>query len=429
MEVCEELKILAEEFHSLEYKLYIVGGFVRDQLLGLINADIDITSNMPEEQVEKICNKIGAKISNINRTLGTIQIRLNKRKFEYTRFRNESYSHTGDHTPETVKFVDNIDVDCFRRDFTINALYYDILEDKIIDIARGQKDLQTEVIRTVQDPYTTFSDDALRILRAVRFASTLNFSIEKNTLKALKCLAPYLKSISKERILKELNYLVVADKVHEKSNFYFMELLKQLNLSQYIFNSSLARSKRFSKKDIHAFYNLDKDARLIGFYIIIMKNYLKTYTQDAQLSFAVNMLLGRNGIKESNEKIYLSERIYKIYQNLQYQIDPLNACVNYLTLSTTERHIVDAFLNKKAKKYLQEKIAFVEKNNLPISIHHMDICAQDLIEAGIEKKYISKIMSTIYNQVLNMCVENKKDKIIELAIQINETFNQLKEKI
>ena len=169
------------------------------------------------------------------------------------------------------------------------------------------------------------------------------------------------------------------------------------------------------------------DARLIGFYILVLKKYLIHYTQDNQLSYTINTILGHNGIKESNHNIFSTEKIYKIMQNLMYNVDSTNASVNYLTLSDTERNIIDNFLDKKSKTVLSDKIQFIKDNNLPTSIHGLDICAEDLIKEGIERKYISKILSTLFNQVLNISVPNKKQDLISLAKEINETFNKLKE--
>ena len=110
---------------------------------------------------------------------------------------------------------------------------------------------------------------------------------------------------------------------------------------------------------------------------------------------------------------------------MQYGLDALNASINYLTLSDTEREIVSAYLNKSGRQTLKENINFVKSKNLPLSIHELKISPQDLINANIESKYISKIMSTLYNQVIEMKVLNEYDDLIKLAKQIDENFKQL----
>jgi hypothetical protein len=116
------------------------------------------------------------------------------------------------------------------------------------------------------------------------------------------------------------------------------------------------------------------------------------------------------------------EKLYLIYQNLEYQVDIINATINYLTLSNTERSIIDTILNKKSKDILSDNISLIKSNNLPLGVHDLDISAQELIDAGIERMYISKIMGTLFNQVIEMKVANQKDDLIALAKNINETF-------
>jgi tRNA nucleotidyltransferase (CCA-adding enzyme) len=429
MEVCEELKSLSKEFNKVGHKLYIVGGFVRNHLLGLPSEDIDISSSLPLSELGKIVKKLKITSTNINPKLGTTLLNYNGKKFEYTCFRKESYGNPKKHTPEEVEFVEDIETDCRRRDFSINSIYYDIENDVIVDFVHGQRDLQKGIVRTTLRPQITLADDGLRILRAVRFASTLNFEIDKKTMKALKIYTPLLNNISKERILKEISMLAVADLKHDKHNHIFLKLCKKLELPKYIFNSTLTRMKKISKQDIKAFYSLDKMSRLIGFYFLVIKNYHIKFAQSSQLGYNINMILGSNGIKESLEKIHTTEKLFRIYQNLVYGEDILNASINYLTLSTSERNIIDAYLDKKSKQVLSDKISYAKDNNLPLSIHELDVCAQDLIENGIERKFISKILTTLYNQVLNMCVPNEKEALINLAKEINEMFNKIKESL
>ena len=429
MEVCEELLTLSKEFNSKGHKLYIVGGYVRDSLLGLHNEDIDICSSMPCEDVLKLCKKLKIKTANINSHLGTIQLSYNSYKFEYTRFRQESYSKLGAHSPDNVSFVDDINLDCLRRDFTINSIYYDIEEKVLIDKTGGQKDLENNIIRTTNSPSVTLEDDGLRILRAVRFASTLNFKYDKKTKQALKKFAPNLNQISKERILNELKQLVVADLKVNRPNHIFLESCNHFKLLKYIFNSSLSNIKKFKKIDIQKFEQLSKDARLIGFYILVLSKHLKYYINSDHLSYIVNVLLGINGIKESNENIRVTEKLYRIIENLNFNNDILNATINYLTLSDTERELVKAFIHDKANSQLSDNISIIKDNNLPLSAHQLPITPEELIEMGLERKYISKILSTLYNQVLSMKVKNTNEDLKKLAKEINDTFKTISKQI
>ena len=428
MNIDKNIYKLAELFKENGYTLYIVGGFVRDSLLGKENTDIDITSNMPYEKVLEICKKNKFKSTPVNKTLGTLHIAINDTILEYTQFRHESYNTKGSHSPSSVEFVDDIKTDMLRRDITINSMYLDILNGNIIDMCSGQKDLENKIIRTTNTPEITLQDDALRILRIIRFASSLNFKLDRKTFKYMKIFTPHLKEISKERILNELKAIVSSDLKYESPNEIFLTLFNKLKIFPHIFNYSLSRIRKITKQDIRKYYSLPKEARLIGLYILILKNYLAGYTKANQLFFDINCILGREGIKESNANITLTNKLYLIYQNLEYQVDVINATVNYLTLSNTEREIVLVYLNKDCKQALFDNIKTIKDNNLPISVHELPITASDLIDNGIDRKYISKLLQILFNQVLQMQVKNDKDDLINLALELHKSFSQINNK-
>lgn len=425
MKVHDEIKLLAEEFLKSGHKLYIVGGYVRDSLLSINSEDIDITSSLDTTTVEKICKQLKYKCNTINPKLGTLQIKTPNNILEYTRFRIESYTDNCGHSPSCVEFVDDINIDVLRRDFTINCLYYDICNDNIIDMVHGRKHLEHRILTTPQQPFKTLSDDGIRILRAIRFACRYNLIIDKQTLKCMKIYSPLLKSISKERILKELSLIVVSDIESSPTTFNAIQLLNQCKLYQYIFNTTLINLKKI-KKDYHlAFQQLPKECRLIGFYIAVLLTHIPNHLPPQQIGYIINAILGLDGIKESKDNIHITEKLFRIIDNLNHNHDTLNASINYLTLSDSERHIIDAYINKKAKRILIDNKSLIQDNNLPLSVHNLDICPQDLIDANIDRKYISKILNSLYNQVLNMAVANTKQDLIKLAIEIHETFTKI----
>lgn len=428
LKIHKTLKNLAKLFKEKGHTLYIVGGYVRDRLLGLDNTDIDITSNMPYEKVIHLCQENKIKVVPVNKTLGTLHIIMGDDVYEYTQFRVESYNIAGKHSPDEVEFVDDIKLDMLRRDITINSMYLDILNENIIDNCLGQKDLENKIIRTTNNPKITLNDDALRILRIIRFASILDFKIHKDTFKHIKIYLSHLKSISKEIILNELKQIVIADFKYKNPNKIFLNIFNKLNIYHLLFNYNLTRIRKISKKDIDKYFNLTKDARLIGFYILVLKNYLSGYTKNTQLQYDINCLLGRDGIKESNLNITLTNKLYLIYQNLEYQVDAINATVNYLTLSDTEREIVLAFLNEECKRALFDNIKTIKDNNLPISAHELPITPTDLIDNGIDRKYISKLMDILFNQVLQMKVKKEKEDLLNLALEIHKSFSQIEKK-
>ncbi len=185
--------------------LYVVGGAVRNSLLGYEINDYDITSKVLAEDAQRLLAKSEFEVVACYKRTGTLVIKKGNFKFEYTTFRQDSYPlSSGVHTPNQCTFTDNMLLDAKRRDFTCNALYYDILKDEIVDVVGGVKDIENKLLKTVREPFQTLREDALRIMRLVRFHLQLGFEIEQNTLDSAKKYAYQLKDISKERIKEEL---------------------------------------------------------------------------------------------------------------------------------------------------------------------------------------------------------------------------------
>ena len=177
----EVLKTLKEN----GYEAYFVGGFVRDRLLGLYSDDIDITTNALPDEVET-CFK---NVKQTGKKYGTVTVLIDSFKYEVTTFRFDGEYADG-RRPDKVEFSKKLEDDLERRDFTINALVMD--EDEVVrDLHDGKFDIENKIIRTINDPGKRFKEDALRMMRAIRFVSKLGFDIEDETLKAIEKLNNY----------------------------------------------------------------------------------------------------------------------------------------------------------------------------------------------------------------------------------------------
>ena len=187
------------------YEAYVVGGCVRDAILGREAADWDITTNAKPEKIKALFSRtVDTGLQH-----GTVTVLNGKEGFEVTTYRIDGEYRDGRH-PESVSFTSNLIEDLKRRDFTINAMAYSAKEG-LVDAFDGLGDLQKGVLRCVGDPRERFTEDALRILRAVRFSAQLNFAIEEETKKALAEFAPRLTKVSAERIQVELLKLLTSD--------------------------------------------------------------------------------------------------------------------------------------------------------------------------------------------------------------------------
>jgi len=199
-----DVNLIIKTLEGAGYEAYAVGGCVRDSILGRIPGDWDITTSALPEQVKELFKvTIDTGIAH-----GTVTVVLNHENYEVTTYRIDGEYLDGRH-PENVEFTASLYEDLRRRDFTINAMAYHP-EKGLIDEFDGIKDLEDHVIRAVGEPSERFEEDALRMLRAVRFAAQLDFDIEEKTAEAIKEKAGNLKKVSAERIAKELTLLICA---------------------------------------------------------------------------------------------------------------------------------------------------------------------------------------------------------------------------
>ena len=199
-----KVKQIISRLEKADFEAYAVGGCVRDSILKRSPEDWDITTSAKPEEVKKLFS------TTIDTGLqhGTVTVVIEKEGFEVTTFRLDGDYTDGRH-PDRVAFTSSLTEDLRRRDFTINAMAYSE-KTGLIDEFDGERDLEDGVIRAVGEAKERFSEDALRMLRAIRFAGQLNFKIEEKTFDAIKELSPNISKVSVERIAKELEKLLLS---------------------------------------------------------------------------------------------------------------------------------------------------------------------------------------------------------------------------
>ena len=203
---------LAAAFKEAGFKLALVGGPVRDAILGRLGNDLDFTTNANPKDCEKILNKWADSVWDVGAAFGTIAGKKGEVTVEITTYRSESYK--ADSRKPVVEFGDNIEADLARRDFTINAMALELTTEKptFIDLFNGVSDLQNKLIKTPGKPEDSFSDDPLRMMRAARFMSQLDFTVDPAVIAAMKSMANRLEIISSERIRDEFIKTVMGQK-------------------------------------------------------------------------------------------------------------------------------------------------------------------------------------------------------------------------
>lgn len=228
MNIPKEVKNITEALEEKGFKAYPVGGSVRDILLGKSPTDWDIaTDALPEEIQEIFPDNV------YENEFGTVAVKTGSEKeelklIEVTTFRTEG-KYSDKRHPDKVKFTKEIEKDLSRRDLTINAMALDISNNEVIDPYDGKNDLENKLIKTVEDPQRRFEEDALRLMRAVRFATELDFKIEKETAKAIKEKSDSLKDIANERIRDELVKIMKSDRADQG-----IRLLEEMSLLEHI---------------------------------------------------------------------------------------------------------------------------------------------------------------------------------------------------
>ena len=227
MQLPEEIKNILKKLQKAGYESYVVGGCVRDLLMKRGPKDWDITTSAQPEEIQKIFTDnvyenefgtVGVKTGSDNPDLVIVEITPYRIEGKYTDKRH----------PDKIQFAKTLGEDLSRRDFTVNSLAMDI-DGEVVDMFDGQADIKSRIIRTVGKPEERFSEDALRLLRAVRFATVLDFEIEEKAKEAVKQNSEWLLAISKERIREEFIKIIESDNAHSG-----ILLLEETGLLQYI---------------------------------------------------------------------------------------------------------------------------------------------------------------------------------------------------
>lgn len=203
------VRTLAEAFDEAGFELAVVGGPVRDALLGRETHDLDFTTSASPDEILAIVKPVASAHWDIGRAFGTIGARVRGEQVEITTYRADSYD--GVTRKPTVEFGDSIDGDLVRRDFTVNAMALQVPAVKLVDPTGGVEDLVAGVLRTPTDPRVSFGDDPLRMLRAARFSAQLGFTVEEDTERAITELRETLTIVSPERVQSELVRLMQTD--------------------------------------------------------------------------------------------------------------------------------------------------------------------------------------------------------------------------
>ncbi|WP_054742092.1 CCA tRNA nucleotidyltransferase [Cellulosilyticum ruminicola] len=418
------------------YEAYIVGGCVRDLLMQREPNDWDITTSAKPEEIKKVFKRTydtGIKH-------GTVTVILNKEHFEVTTYRIESDYKDFRH-PENVSFVEDIALDLSRRDFTMNAIAYHP-ERGFVDPYEGMKDIQRGCIRSVRNAVERFTEDALRILRAVRFAAQLGFEIEDETIEGICECRDLLRHISKERIRDEFLKICISPRPE------YINKLHELDLLEYIIPEFIP-TYEVPQNNPHHIYNVAQHT------IVAMQNSMSdvilrltlllhdigkvsTRTTDAKgidhffnhpvksAEIAKHVLrdlkMDNNSIKSISLLIlfhdyYIKHQMDKVLvKNILTQIGPeLFDLLLLVQESDVKAQNLEMLTPKLEGIKLQRKIKDeIIINNEPYNKAMLAITGQDLIESGIPRgKAIGDLLDKVLEKVIKNPEENERELLIK----------------
>jgi len=392
---------------NMDSPLYLVGGKVRDYYLNYENDDIDICSAIDYEKMVQLCKKLGYKVNVVNKRLGTLLINPSGSEyFEYTPFRIENYTK-GNHSPDSVEFVDDIVLDAKRRDFSMNAIYINVLTGEVLDKYNGIDDIKNNVVKCVETPEKVFSSDGLRLLRLVRFASVLGFKIDKKTLKVAKEMTYQLRDISAERKKAELDKLVVAEKQHNLQVNSFIKIFNSLNIYKNMFLLPLDKYKIKLNKDYFNFFKLDEEYRFVGFMVLFLLNkYNFKHMVDNQVVFDIQNIMG-NSLRCSNIEMKQVLNIYRVLQDMKFLPLSVYHAKNYHNLSNMEKNVVNAFIDVKPVSIL---IANMHNKGIPFNVKGLQITSQEIGDL-VGEKNISKVQEILLEGCLGGYINNSNEEL------------------
>jgi tRNA nucleotidyltransferase (CCA-adding enzyme) len=435
---------------SLDFSLYITGGYVRDYIQNNPSYDIDAAGAVSSAQLSALLPK-NAKFEIVNPKLDTSVIIIDGVKIEYTPFRTEQYK-AGEHTPYSSSFIDDPKTDSLRRDFTCNALYYDIKQDRILDFHNGIQDINNRLLRAVNSPDQVFCHDGLRILRMVRFAAELEYQIDPSTYQSALKHKDNLKDISKERIRQEFDKILIADTKYgmQDAQVRGLRLIAEMGLWEYII-PEMRQTIGFAQKTKHHKYDVYEhlletvrlappNIRLEALLHDIGKPFsqIKYGNMHRHSDIGVEIIkkrLGQKGLKYPNHIVDKAVRMIEAHMfDLNQQTSPFKMrkfiVKNYDILDDFVQLVrVDTLAHGTGKpdrslRFLEAKDE-LQRLNLPKSIKELKINGNDIKNAypDLPSKCIGLVLDRLLDACLRETIKNQKDQLLRHSKTI---INRLK---
>lgn len=440
IELPEKVNHIIQEIQAAGFEAYAVGGCVRDSILGRIPDDWDITTSAKPQQVKEIFRRtVDTGIRH-----GTVTVMFDKEGFEVTTYRVDGEYEDSRH-PKEVMFTASLEEDLKRRDFTINAMAYNE-STGLVDIFDGIEDLEKGIIRCVGNPEERFTEDALRIMRAIRFSAQLGYVIEENTKKAIEKLASTLNRISAERIQVELTKLMVSP--HPD----YLRVAYETGVTKVIFPEWDAAMETAQNHPHHCYsvgehilHSLahvpaDKVLRLSMLLHDIAKPLALEVDEEGITHFHGHAQMGEEMAKTILRRLRMdNDTISKVSRLVRFHdygngVEPNGRIVRRAVSKVGEELFPSLLLVRRADILAQsdykraEKLQSLEawetcfeeiqKSGQCVSMKTLAINGKDLIDAGFAPgKQLGDILDALLQDVLENPEHNTKEHLLEQAIK------------
>ena len=440
MQLSEEILTIMDIMKKSGYEIYLVGGFVRDSIMDKKADDADLATNASPEETLQIFKDFRTLTTGIKH--GTVTVIINHKPFEITTYRTEK-GYSDCRHPDEVAFAKKIEDDLSRRDFTVNSIAFSP-EKGFVDPFSGRDDIERRVIRCVGEPEKRFSEDSLRILRALRFSSVLSFSIEEETEKAMFTCKELLRHISHERVFTELSKMLCADNIREVLSKYSDILAVVL--------PEIKDMKGFEQHNFHHIYDVMNHTavvvesappiihlRLAALFhdcgkpdcFSVDENGVGHFYSHASISAkkadetllrlrcdnrtrekVVKLIKLHDAPIEENE-VVIRKKLSKYGEDLLFDLIELKrADTKGLAPEFHNRSEHFDMLQTIAEKVLHEKPCF--------SLKDLAVKGNDLAELGLEGREIGFSLNLLLDAVIENKVQNKKEELIQFIKATNK---------
>ena len=440
-------KISINNFNEVEIKIlnklneygkgYIVGGAIRDILLGLKPKDVDFATNLSYETLKTLFSEYTPKET--GKSFGVLRIRINNIDYEIAKFREDIYGKE-----KKVSFVDDIKNDLARRDFTINAMAYNQKEG-IIDLYNGQKDIENRIINFIGNAEERIIEDPLRVLRAFRFMSRLNFSLSENTIEAIKKQKDLLKNIPEERITMEFSKLLLGENI--KNTLTLMRDTGVLELIIPEFKATYDFNQCNPHHNLDLFNHIinvvskvpaDLELRYSALLHDIAKPVVQTFDEKGIAHYKTHEIVGADMARDILTRLKLPVKLIDtvveiikkhmvLYKDItDKKFNKLLSEMGYDNLLRLIEHSIADNSSKNnevvsTENDLHERLKRAVEKQMQVTVNDLAINGKDLMELGFNGKEIGEIKRELLDKYLSEEIQNKKEKMLNY---VKEKYNK-----